>query len=108
MVSDLEFKKSVFKWQTLRLMAAKYAYYIRAEPYLKDIGYDMAEKEWFKMGRELGLLKEDETSPCIDFDEKHELAKDAKLLGNYLIKPTYSCIYQIILHKYKQFPEYWV
>lgn len=79
---------TLFKYMTLRLMAAKYAYYILSEPYIKDYAYDDDERAWFALGRKLGLLKEDEISPCIDFDFKHPLAEDAKLLGTYLVNPS--------------------
>ena len=107
-LKELDHKLNLFKWMTLRLLAHKYAYYILSTNYIKDATYDLEEKNWFRFGRELGLLAEDETSPCIDFNFNHPLAKDAEILAKYLVKPTYDCVYRIILHKYKQFPEYWM
>jgi hypothetical protein len=82
---DLEYKTTLFNWMTLRLLAHKYAYYILNDEYIKDITYDLEEKHWYEFGRELRLLKEDETSPCVDFDENHSMAPDAAILANYYI-----------------------
>ena len=103
----MKYKLALFKWMTLRLLGAKYAYYILSNNYIKDVTYDLEEKQWFKFGRELNLLVEDETSPCIDFDFNHELAKDAELLAKFLTDNKYRCVYEILLHKYKMLPEYW-
>jgi hypothetical protein len=70
-----EFCLELFEHATVRLMAHKYAYYILSTEFIKDIAYDGEEKSWFVMGRALGLLKEDETSPCVDFDPHHPKAE---------------------------------
>ena len=103
-MTNLEFKHNTFKWATLRLMAAKYAYYILNENYIEDYVYDLDEKEWFKIGRELGLLKEDETSPCIDFDFNHPIAKDAERMAKVLVRSYKGsrATYEQILKEYKQ------
>jgi FKBP-type peptidyl-prolyl cis-trans isomerase 2 len=38
------------------------------------------------MGRALGILAEDETSPCIDFDFNHPMANKGIKLANKLLK----------------------
>lgn len=80
-----EFCHELFEWATIRLLAHKYAYYVANEPYIKDITYDGEEKSWYVMGRALGVLKEDETSPCIDFDLKHPLAQKGIKLAKELM-----------------------
>lgn len=74
---ESEYCEELYRHATIRLLAHKYAYYVLNGHYIEDIGYDGEEKSWYVMGRALGYLKEDETSPCIDFDEKHPLAKEA-------------------------------
>jgi hypothetical protein len=69
--------EELYRWATIRLLAHKWAYYVCSRNYIEDIAYDGEERSWYMMGRALGLLKEDETSPCIDFDEKHPLANEA-------------------------------
>lgn len=84
-------------------MAHKYAYYILNNSYIKDITYDLEEKHWYEFGRELGLLKEDEISPCIGFDDRHHIAPDAIILCNYYIN-IYGPNLELpeLLAKYKQ------
>lgn len=67
-------------------MAHKYAYYKLNTEFISDIGYDHEEKSWYVMGRALGLLKEDEISPCIDYDENHPLAIEGQKLAEMLLK----------------------
>jgi len=74
--TEREFCEELFRDQTIRLMAHKYAYYVLNGHFVEDIPYDMEEKTWYIMGIALGLLKEDETSPCIDFDYNHPLANE--------------------------------
>lgn len=74
-VDGLEFCTELFEYATTRLMAHKYAYYVNASLFVDDYSYDMEERDWYVMGRALGLLKEDETSPCIDFDYSHLFAQ---------------------------------
>jgi hypothetical protein len=81
---EKDFCQSLYHDATVKLLAAKYAYYIACKPYLSDASYDGLEKSWYIMGRALELLKEDETSPCVDFDERHPLAKEAIELANRL------------------------
>jgi|SRR5665213_2907856 len=84
METELEWCHELFKYATIRLLALKYAYYVESRTIVEDLAYDMDEKSWFMMGRELGLLKEDETSPCIDFDPKHPYADEAIALAKTL------------------------
>ena len=103
-LKELDHKLNLFKWMTLRLLAHKYAYYILSTNYIKDATYDLEEKNWFRFGRELGLLAEDETSPCVGFNFNHPLAKDAATLARYLVKPSDRAIYEALLIKYEQHP----
>lgn len=84
MQTELEWCEELFRYATIRLLALKYAYYVQSRTIIEDIAYDGEEKSWFVMGRALGRLKEDETSPCVDFNEKHEYAKEAIELANIL------------------------
>lgn len=84
-VDGLEFCTELFEHSTLRLMACKYAYYVENDSFIKDYAYDLDEKGWYVMGRALDLLQEDETSPCIGFDENHPLAEQGKELGLKLL-----------------------
>jgi hypothetical protein len=70
----------LFDELTVRLLALKYAYYIKNDNLISDIGYDAIEKEWCMMGHVLGLLTYDDVSPCLDFDMRHPMAtKSIKL-----------------------------
>ena len=71
---DREFCISLFEHLTLYIMAYKYAYYIMDNPMVKDVTYDLGEKNWYMMGRGLKLLSKDETSPCVGFDYSHKYA----------------------------------
>lgn len=75
--TDKEFCEELFKKQTIRVLAFKYAYYMDGESLVDDQVYDLEEEDWYIMGRGLGHLKEDETSPCVGFDEKLPLAEEA-------------------------------
>jgi hypothetical protein len=86
METEMEFCEELFKDATVRLMACKYAYYIKNNNFIDDYAYDLEEKGWFAMGVALGHLKETETSPCIDFDEKHPLAQAGIELANKLMR----------------------
>lgn len=98
-----EYQIELFNWMTLRLMAAKYAYYIENKNYVDDLNYDLSEKDWYKFGLELGLLTEDETSPCIDFDFNHPMANDAQDLALfYLGRCRDTDEINALLRKYKQ------
>lgn len=76
-IDGKEFCEELYNYATVRLLAHKYAYYVHSEIFVDDGTYDIEEKSWWIMGRALGHLKEDETSPCIDFDSKHPKANDA-------------------------------
>lgn len=78
-----QFCKGLFEHQTARLIAMKYYYYVLGRFIVKDDGYDVAEKEWYIMGRALGILEEDETSPCIGYDNKHPMnRRGLKIAGS--------------------------
>lgn len=86
METELDFCKELFEYATVRLMAHKYAYYVCDNPYLDDVAYDLEEKGWYVMGRALGLLKEDEISPCIDFDHNHAFSEKGIELAKQLMR----------------------
>lgn len=71
---EREFCYELFEYATIRLMCHKYAYYIHSCNFVEDMAYDFEEKGWYCMGRALGELTEEETSPCIDWDENHYYA----------------------------------
>lgn len=73
--TEPEYCLELFELATVQLMSAKYAYYVKSNPYIDDLGYDITEKSWYVMGRALGILDEDVTSPCIDWDETHPMAE---------------------------------
>lgn len=75
--TEKDFCEELFREQTIRILAMKYEYYILNKTHFKDHVYDMGEKLWYIMGIALGNLKEDETSPCVGFDENHPLSKEA-------------------------------
>ena len=75
--TEKAFCEELFKKQTIRVLAMKYEYYITLNTHFKDITFDLEEKDWYVMGRGLGVLKEDDHSPCVEFDFKHPLAQDA-------------------------------
>lgn len=85
-IIEPEFCLELFEYATIRLLSHKYAYYVIGKPYLNDDSYDSEEKGWYVMGRALGLLKEDETTPCIGFNENHKLASRAIQLSLKLSK----------------------
>lgn len=85
-----EYQLDLFYWMSVRLMAMKYAYYVKNDQFVDDLNYDLSEKDWYRFGRELGLLEVDETSPCIDFDWEHPMAQDAKILGEYYLNRCVS------------------
>lgn len=86
METELEFCEELFRYATVRLLAAKYAYYELAKPFIEDLAYDGEEESWYVMGRALGHLKEDETSPCVDWNANHPLAQEGIELAKK-IKP---------------------
>jgi NAD-dependent DNA ligase len=84
--SNPEFYQKLYEETTVRLLAFKYAYYILAETIVKDDFYDGLEQSWYVMGRGLGLLNEDETSPCVGFDENHPMAEQGIALAKHFLK----------------------
>lgn len=85
METELEFCEELFDYATVRILAAKYAYYVCSNSYLADEAYDGLEKSWYIMGRALGRVKEDDHTPCVDFDEKHPKAPEAIELAQKLM-----------------------
>lgn len=83
---DRDFCESLYLDLTIRLMACKYAYYICNNNFIEDYAYDMDEKSWHMMGMALGHLTEEDTSPCIDFDEKHPQAEAGIKLAKKLMR----------------------
>lgn len=81
METEKEFCEELYRWATVRLLACKYAYYTLDTEIVKDATYDAIESAWYVMGRSLGHLKEDETSPCLDFDDRHPLAEEGRQLA---------------------------
>lgn len=79
-----EFCEGLFHNATVNILAHKYAYYVLNGHFIDDYTYDMDERSWYIMGRALGLLQEDETSPCVDFNENHPLAKEGIALAKSL------------------------
>lgn len=88
-IKEFEFCHQLYRTATIRLLAAKYHYYVLNTTIMDDIAYDLCESSWYCMGIALGMLKEDETSPCIDFDHKHPLAQEGIALAK-ILKPRRS------------------
>jgi hypothetical protein len=84
--NERDFCEELFTWSTTRLLAFKFAYYVLSETIVKDITYDGEERSWYIMGRALGHLNKDETSPCIDFDVNHPLANEAIVLARRYLR----------------------
>lgn len=85
-VDGLEFCTSLYEDAEIKLMACKYAYYVKDNPYKKDEAYDILEHCWYVMGRALGDLEEDETSPCVGWDSGHRSAKKGMELAERLMQ----------------------
>ena len=83
---DREFCEQLYKETTIRLLAFKYAYYVKGETLVKDQTYDNEEQSWYVMGAALGYLKEDETSPCVGWGSGHKWAKEAVQLAESFLK----------------------
>ena len=77
LVTERAFCEQLFRYATIRLLAHKWAYYVHSAHYTEDYAYDLEEQSWYMMGRVLGHLREDETSPCVDFNSAHPLADEA-------------------------------
>lgn len=86
---DRPFCLDLFEDATIRLLAHKYAYYVHSCQFVDDYAYDHEETSWYIIGRALGALYEDDTSPCIDFDYNHPLANEAIILYNKLTPKVY-------------------
>lgn len=85
METELNWCEHLFKHSTIRLLCHKYLYYVLNEQIIKDISYDGEEKSWYVMGIALGHLNEEDHSPCVDWDEKHPLAKEGKDLAMWYV-----------------------
>lgn len=85
-VDGREFCLELFNHATLRLLAHKYAYYVLNKPYIDDTTYDLEEKTWYVMGRALKEVEKGCHSPCVEFDKKHPLAKEAIRLAKNLAR----------------------
>lgn len=83
---DPQFCAELFEYATVRLLAFKYAYYVLSGQIVHDKTYDAEEQSWYVMGRALKQLEKDETSPCIDWNNKHPLAEQGKLLAEKLLR----------------------
>lgn len=81
-----DFCKELYEYATIRLMAMKYSYYVLSNTFVHDYTYDIEEKNWYIMGRALNILNEEETSPCVGFDETHPKAKEAIELAIKLVR----------------------
>lgn len=86
METELDFCRELFINSTIYILAAKYAYYTTSKCFIDDMAYDISERSWYIMGRALGVLREDETSPCVGWDEYHPYAKEAVELANKLMR----------------------
>jgi hypothetical protein len=86
-------EEEIFETMTKRLMLAKYCYYVKNHGLMYDWAYDFLEKEWYTLGRKLGKLGEHETSPCVDFDQNHPLAKYAEQVYEELNYSVYASKY---------------
>jgi NAD-dependent DNA ligase len=65
-----------FEELTIQLLKHKYNYYILDSPTISDYDYDILERKWDKLGRELEIDM-DNYPNWIGFDYKHPLAKRA-------------------------------
>lgn len=86
METELEFCKELFHTSSVRLMAMKYSYYVLADTFATDDQYDICESGWYVMGRALGVLKVEDTSPCIGWDESHPDAIEGIALARRFLK----------------------
>lgn len=86
METERSFCEYLFYYSTVRVMAHKYLYYERSMHIVEDITYDGEEYGWHIMGRALGHLKEEDTSPCVGFDHNHPRAKRAEALAKVWIR----------------------
>lgn len=84
--TEQEFCEELYHDATVKLLAAKYAYYVHNEAYNSDLWYDLTEKDWYVMGRALGHLTEEDHSPCTDFDSKHPLSEEGIILAMRLMR----------------------
>jgi hypothetical protein len=75
--TERNFCEELFELSTINVLAHKYLYYEKHNAIIEDYAYDCIESSWYIMGRALGVLGEDVTSPCVDFNYKHPLAERA-------------------------------
>ncbi len=85
-VDGLEFCAALFEDAEIKVMAAKYAYYILGTSHLSDDAYDLIEHSWYVMGRALGDIDADETSPCVGWDSGQRSATKGRDLAHKLRK----------------------
>lgn len=69
--------KQDFESLTIKLLQHKYEYYVLFDTVISDHEYDKLEREWEKMGIELGIDM-DNYPNWIGFDENHPLAGNIK------------------------------
>jgi hypothetical protein len=71
---DLDTEKvKKFNELTVELLMHKYLYYEKNMPRITDYEYDMKERDWQKLGTEIGLPME-EYPHWVDFDRNHKEA----------------------------------
>lgn len=81
-----ETKVSKFMALTDDLLMHKFFYYEKNAPIISDYQYDLKEKDWQRLGTEIGLVME-EYPFWVDFDRRHPRAYYAiKLAENRLTK----------------------
>jgi NAD-dependent DNA ligase len=85
---DRDFCEDLYYNQTIFVLCYKYSYYVSGKYLVNDDVYDATEKSWYVMGRALGHLKKEQTSPCIDFDNSHPLAQKGIVLHDRLPEKT--------------------
>lgn len=71
-----ETKLTKFRQLTVELLKHKYLYYVKNRPQITDYEYDMKERDWIKLGTDLGIDMEIYPN-WVDFDSKHPLAAEA-------------------------------
>lgn len=73
--NEREYIEELFEYTTIRLICFKYAYYVSDKDLVNDNQYDIEEFNWYLIGRAIGKLRNDETTPCVGFDENHPMTK---------------------------------
>lgn len=85
-IDGLDFCTKLYEDAEIKIMACKYAYYVVNSPYKSDTAYDLAEHLWFVMGRALGDLEMDETTPCVGWDSGQRSASKGRELAKKLMR----------------------